>query len=56
MSDIKVVPKCDAETMWAIFFLKTLKMAPSCNTDQSRVYHTILYPITKHLGGRHDIV
>ncbi len=26
------------------------------NTDQSPVYHTILYPITKHLGGRHDMV
>ena len=26
------------------------------NTDQSPVYHTILYPITKHLGGRHDVV
>ena len=38
------------------FLFENIEHGTIVNTDQSRVYHTILYPITKHLGGRHDVV
>jgi hypothetical protein len=38
------------------FLFGNIENGTIVNTDQTRVYQTILYPITKHLGGRHDIV
>jgi hypothetical protein len=38
------------------FLFDNIEKGTIVNTDQSAIYHTILYPITKRLGGRHDIV
>lgn len=38
------------------FLFDNIEKGTIVNTDQSVIYHTILHPITKHLGERHDIV
>jgi transposase-like protein len=51
----KVVPNVTQNNV-GHFLFENIENGTIVNTDQSPVYHTILYPITKHLGGRHDIV
>ena len=51
----KVVPQVTQNNV-GHFLLENIENGTIVNTDQSPVYHTILYPITKHLGGRHDSV
>lgn len=51
----KVVPNVTQNNV-GHFLSENIENGTIVNTDQSRVYHTILYPITRHLGGRHDIV
>jgi len=51
----KVVPNVTQENV-GHFLFDNIEKGTIVNTDQSAIYHTILYPITKHLGGRHDIV
>ena len=50
----KVVPNVTQKNV-AQFIQENVANGSVVNTDQSRIYHTILYPIIKH-GGRHDIV
>lgn len=51
----KVVPNVTQNNVGR-FLLENIETGTIVNPDQSPVYHTILYPITKPLGGRHDIV
>lgn len=51
----KVVPQVTQNNV-GHFLFENIENGTIVNTDQSQVYHTILYPITKHLGGRHDVV
>ena len=51
----KVVPNVTQNNVGRFLF-ENIENGTIVNTDQSRVYHTILYPITKHLGIRHEIV
>jgi hypothetical protein len=48
---LKVVPQVTQNNV-GHFLFENIENGTIVNTDQSRVYHTILYPITKHLGGR----
>ena len=50
----KVVPNVTQENV-GHFLFDNIEKGTIVNTDQSVIYHTILYPITKHLGGRHGI-
>jgi hypothetical protein len=52
---LKVVPQVTQNNV-GHFLLENIENGTIVNTDQSPVYHTILYPITKPLGGRHEIV
>jgi hypothetical protein len=51
----KVVPNVTQNNV-GHFLFENIENGTIVNTDQSRVYHTILGPLTRHLGGRHDIV
>jgi hypothetical protein len=51
----KVVPNVTQNNV-GHFLFENIENGTIVNTDQSPVYHTILYPITRPLGGRHDIV
>jgi hypothetical protein len=51
----KVAPKVTQNNAGR-FLLENIEHGTIVNTDQSRVYHPILYPMTRHPGGRHDIV
>ena len=51
----KVVPNVTQNNV-GHFLFENIENGTIVNTDQSPVYHTILYPITKRLGGRHDRV
>lgn len=51
----KVVPNVTQDNV-GHFLFENIAHGTIVNTDQSPVYHTILYPITRPLGGRHDRV
>ena len=51
----KVVPNVTQNHVGQFLF-DNIEKGTIVHTDQSIVYHSILYPITKHLGGRHDMV
>jgi transposase-like protein len=51
----KVVPNVTQKNLYR-FIEETISRGTVVNTDQSGVYHSILYPIIKWPGGRHDIV
>jgi transposase-like protein len=51
----KVVPNVTQKNLFR-FLQGNIANGSIINTDQSAVYHTILYPIIKWPGGRHDIV
>lgn len=50
----KVVPNVTQNNV-GHFLFENIENGTIVNTDQSVVYHSILYPIIKHPGGRHDI-
>jgi transposase-like protein len=51
----KVVPIVTQKNLYR-FLEDNIARGTIVNTDQSALYHTILYPIIKYPGGRHDIV
>jgi len=51
---VKVVPNVTQKNLRS-FLEQNIERGSVVNTDQSRVYHTILYPIVKW-GGKHEIV
>jgi transposase-like protein len=51
----KVIPKVNQKNLRQ-FLAENIQQGTVVNTDQSTIYHTILWPIIKTPGGRHDIV
>lgn len=51
----KVVPNVTQKNLYR-FLEENIARGTIVNTDQSPIYHSILYPIIKYPGGRHDIV
>jgi len=51
----KVVPNVTQKNLYR-FLEKNIASGSIVNTDQSGIYHSILYPIINVPGGRHDVV